>query len=72
MEGVTLEFSPMEHATLVSLVALGVAVMQNDEERGREHVMLLSSVGVEAQAKALVEKLLEPLVEQSNPKVILS
>jgi len=28
---VTLTFTPMEHATLISLVALGIAVMQNDE-----------------------------------------
>jgi hypothetical protein len=60
---VTLEFSPMEHATVVSLVALGIAVMQNDEQRGQEHIAILSSPGVEAAAEAVLAKLVEPLTE---------
>jgi hypothetical protein len=69
MQKITMEFSPMEHATLLSLVALGISVMQGDEDGGREHVILLSSPGIEAQAKALVPKLLAPL-NNDEPEVI--
>jgi hypothetical protein len=68
---ITLEFTPMEHATLVSLVALGIAVMQNDEKRGQEHIAILSSPGVEAAAEAVLAKLVEPLTEVSATKPAL-
>jgi hypothetical protein len=61
MEAITMEFTPMEHATMVSLVALGIAVMQNDEERGKEHITVLSQPGVQAAAEALIGKLVKPL-----------
>lgn len=60
---VTLEFTPMEHATVISLVALGIAVMQNDEARGQEHIAILSSPGVEAAAEAVLNKLVAPLTD---------
>ena len=60
----------MEHATLVSLVALGIAVMQNDEERGREHIAVLGSPGVEAAAQALLAKLIAPLTDE-QPSITL-
>ncbi len=62
---VDMQFTPMEHATLVSLVALGIAVMQNDEERGREHIAVLGSPGVESAAQALLAKLVAPLTEET-------
>jgi hypothetical protein len=66
MAAVTLTFTPMEHATLISLVALGIAVMQNDEERGKEHIAILSSPGVEAAAEAVLAKLVEPLTDGAS------
>lgn len=63
MGDITLTFTPMEHATLVSLTALAIAVMQNDEERGREHIAVLSSPGAETAAQALIAKLVAPLLE---------
>ena len=66
MSTVPLEFTPMEHATLVSLTALAIAVMQNDEERGREHIAILSYPGVEAAAQALIGKLVAPLEAPST------
>ena len=68
---VAMEFTPMEHATLVSLVALGIAVMQNDEERGREHIAVLGSPGVEAAAQALLAKLIAPLTDESPSKPLI-
>ena len=58
---ITLELTPMEHATLVSLAALAVAVMQNDEERGRQHITVLSAPGVEAAAQAVIKTLVDSL-----------
>lgn len=54
-------FSPMEHATVISLVALGIAVMQNDEERGKEYIGILSVPEVETAAEAVLNKLMAPL-----------
>lgn len=68
---VAMEFTPMEHATLVSLVALGIAVMQNDEERGREHIAVLGSPGVEAAAQALLAKLIAPLTDETPSKPLI-
>lgn len=65
----TLDLTPMEHATLISLAALGVAVMQNDEERGKEHVTLLSYPGVEETAEAVLGKLVAPLISHGPPKL---
>jgi hypothetical protein len=70
MENVTLTFTPMEHATLVSLVGLSIAVMQNDEELGLQYIEALSSPGVEAASKGLVGKLVS-LIERSAGTVIL-
>lgn len=61
MPAVTLELTPMEHATLVSLTALAIAVMQNDEERGREHITMLSAPGVQAAAEAVIKTLIASL-----------
>lgn len=72
MQPIAIVFSPMEHATLISLVALGIAVMQNDEERGREHIQLLSSTGVEATAEALINKLIRPLTDHADDSEFLS
>lgn len=72
MHSIAIEFSPMEHATLVSLVALGIAVMQHDEERGREHIMLLTSPGVEVTAEALINKLIGPLTDHPEPIGLIS
>ncbi len=66
-----LDFTPMEHATLISLAALGIAVMQNDEERGKEHIGILSSPGVEEAAEAVLSKLVAPLMPQETPKLHL-
>ena len=52
----TLTLTDMEAATLLSLVGLSVAVMQNDEEAGKGHIEALSMPGVEAAAKGIVEK----------------
>ena len=71
MENVTLTFTPMGHATLVSLTALGIAIMQSDEERGREHIAILSSPGVEAAAQALIGKLVAPLEGPSTPSPLV-
>jgi len=73
MVAITLDFTPMEHATLISLTALGIAVMQGDQERGTEHMKILSQPGVEASAKALLEKLVKPLepVMEEPPAVRL-
>lgn len=57
MQPVRLEFSPMEHATLLGLVGLAVSVMQGNEEQGRAFIKTLSQPGIEATAKALIEKL---------------
>lgn len=46
----------MEAATLLSLVGLAVAVMQNDEERGREFISALAQPGIEVTARSIVEK----------------
>jgi hypothetical protein len=51
-----LDLTEMEAATLLSLVGLAVAVMQNDEEAGRGHIEALSLPGIEAAAKGIVEK----------------
>lgn len=72
MRPVTLTFSPIEHVTLLSLAALAVAVMQNDEERGREHVTLLSQPGIDAVAKSLMEKLAAPLEPPATEPVVAS
>jgi hypothetical protein len=61
MPAVTLELTPMEHATLVSLAALGVAIMQNDAERGQEHIAILSQPGVEESAKTVIRALVQSL-----------
>ncbi len=71
MENTTITFTPMEHATLVCLTALGIAVMQNDEERGREHIVTLSSPGVEAAAQALIAKLVAPMEGPSTPSPLV-
>jgi hypothetical protein len=71
MENTTITFTPMEHATLVSLTALAIAVMQNDEERGREHIAVLSSPGVETAAQALIGKLVAPLEAPSTPSPLV-
>lgn len=71
MDNVTLTFTPMEHATLISLTALGIAIMQSDEERGREHVAILSSPGVETAAQALIGKLVAPLEGSSTPSPLV-
>jgi hypothetical protein len=71
MGDITLTFTPMEHATLVSLTALGIAIMQSDEERGREHIAILSSPGVEAAAQALIAKLVAPLEGPSTPSPLV-
>jgi hypothetical protein len=41
-------------------------VMQNDEERGKEHIAILSSPGVEAAAEAVLAKLVEPLTDGAS------
>lgn len=51
-----LDLTDMEAATLLSLVGLSIAVMQNDEEAGRGHIEALSLPGIEPVAKAIVEK----------------
>lgn len=66
MPAVTLSLTPMEHATLVSLAALAIAVMQNDEERGKEHIAVLSQHGVEAAAKSVLEILLKSLPTEAD------
>jgi hypothetical protein len=53
----SLDLTPMEHAVLMALVGLAVAVMQGDEERGPELVKTLTQPGVEAVAKSITEKL---------------
>ena len=57
MQTMSLEMSPMEHATLLGLVGLAVSVMQNDEEQGRAFISTLSQPGVQDAAKAIVERL---------------
>ena len=57
MQTMSLEMSPMEHATLLGLVGLAVSVMQNDEEQGRAFINTLSQPGVPDAAKAIVERL---------------
>jgi len=57
MQPMSLEMSPMEHATLLGLVGLAVSVMQNDEEQGRAFISTLSQPGVQDAAKAIVERL---------------
>jgi len=57
---VRMEFTPMEHATLLGLVGLAVSVMQHNEEQGRQFVATLTQPGIEATAKALIEKLNAP------------
>lgn len=52
----TLSVTDMEAATLLSLVGLAVAVMQNNEEQGREFISALAQPGIEATARSLVEK----------------
>ena len=71
MGDITLTFTPMEHATLVSLTGLGIAVMQDDKERGQEYIALLSSPGVEAAAQALLAKLVAPLEGPSTPSPLV-
>ena len=71
MSTVPLEFTPMEHATLVCLAALAIAVMQNDEERGLEHIAVLSSPGVEAAAQALIAKLVASMEGPSTPSPLV-
>lgn len=51
-----LELTDMEAATLLSLVGLAVAVMQNDEQAGTGHIEALSLPGIEPTAKRIVEK----------------
>lgn len=63
MPNIRMEFTPMEHATLLGLVGLAIAVMQNDEERGPDLIKTLSQPGVEAAARALVEKLADAAVD---------
>lgn len=70
MDAVTLTFTPMEHATLVSLVGLSIAVMQNDEELGRQYIDALSSPGVEAASKELVGKLVSPIERTAGPVIL--
>ena len=53
----------MQAATLLSLVGLAVAVMQNDEERGREFIAALSQPGIEASAREIVEQCSELLAD---------
>jgi precorrin-6B methylase 1 len=67
---VQIDFTPMEHATALSLVALAIAVMQNDDERGREHITLLSQPGIEESARTVLEKLTKPL-EPAVPTLVL-
>lgn len=51
-----LDLTDMEAATLLSLVGLAVAVMQNDEVAGKGHIEALSLPGIEPTAKRIVEK----------------
>lgn len=51
-----LDLTEMEAATLLSLVGLAVAMMQNDEDAGRGHIEALSLPGIEPVAKSIVEK----------------
>jgi hypothetical protein len=52
-----LDLTPMQHATLLGLVGLAIAVMQNDETQGRAFVVTLTQPGVEETAKEIVEML---------------
>lgn len=62
----TLSVTDMEAATLLSLVGLAVAVMQNNEEQGREFISALSQPGIEATARSIVEKC-STLLEEPPP-----
>jgi hypothetical protein len=53
----TLELNELERASLLALVGLAVAVMQNDEENGREFITALSQPGIQEICKSLVERL---------------
>lgn len=57
MSAFTLELNELERASLLALVGLAVAVMQNDEENGREFIRALSQEGIEGICKSLVERL---------------
>jgi len=50
-----LDLTPMQHATLLGLVGLAIAVMQNNEEQGRAFISTLTQPGVEETARAIVE-----------------
>jgi hypothetical protein len=71
MGDITLTFTPMEHATLMSLTGLGFAVMLDDKERGQEYITILSSPGVEAAAQALLAKMVAPLKGPSTPSPLV-
>jgi len=57
MQTMSLEMSPMEHATLLGMVGLAVSVMQDDEVQGRAFINMLSQPVVQDAAKAVVERL---------------
>lgn len=63
----TLAVTDMEAATLLSLVGLAVAVMQNNEAQGREFISALSQPGIEATARSIVEKCSNLLEEPPPP-----
>jgi hypothetical protein len=52
-----LDLNELERASLLALVGLAVAVMQNDEENGREFIAALSQPGIQELCKGLVERL---------------
>lgn len=51
-----IELDELERASLLALVGLAVAVMQNDEENGKEFIKALSQEGMEQVCRGVVEK----------------
>lgn len=71
MEAFTdVEFAPVEYATLLGLVGLAVAVMQSDEEQGRDYIKLLSNPAIEKAAAGVVDKLMSAKVEEGMSRTI--
>ena len=61
----TLELSELERASLLALVGLAVAVMQDDRESGQEFATMLSAPEMETLCRIVVEKLNETPVRIS-------
>ena len=52
-----IDLDELERASLLALVGLAVAVMQNDEENGKEFIKALSQEGMEQVCRGVVEKI---------------